>query len=150
MIERERGHDRVGEALRREGLAVERALDGRAALDRARTEDFALVLLDITRRDERDSSRAVAPLRPASDAMILDTTALDAEAADLEPVGTDFSDCEIQPVLQIVVNGEEIVDQRFRSAGTGDFYVLFAREPPRLHQGEEVGDMIEVMMRQKN
>jgi len=47
VIERERGHDRVGEALRREGLAVERALDGRAALDRARTEDFALVLLDI-------------------------------------------------------------------------------------------------------
>ncbi len=56
----------------------------RRALELARAgepADFALVLLDITRRDERDSSRAVAPLRPASDAMMLDTTALDAEAA---------------------------------------------------------------------
>ena len=56
----------------------------RRALELARAgepADFALVLLDITRRDERDSSRAVAPLRPAADAVMLDTTALDAEAA---------------------------------------------------------------------
>ena len=38
-------------------------------------------LADIVRRDERDSSRAVAPLRPASDAYVLDTTTLDIEAA---------------------------------------------------------------------
>ena len=56
----------------------------RRALELARAgepADFAVVLLDITRRDERDSSRAVAPLRPASDALTLDTTTLDAEAA---------------------------------------------------------------------
>lgn len=39
------------------------------------------VLADIRRRDERDMSRAVAPLKPASDAEVLDTTALDVEAA---------------------------------------------------------------------
>jgi cytidylate kinase len=39
------------------------------------------VLADIRRRDERDSSRAVAPLVPAADAHLLDTTELGIEAA---------------------------------------------------------------------
>jgi CMP/dCMP kinase len=39
------------------------------------------VLADILRRDERDRSRAVAPLRPAADAYVLDTTGLDIDAA---------------------------------------------------------------------
>jgi CMP/dCMP kinase len=43
--------------------------------------DEAAVLADILRRDERDSSRAVAPLKPAPDARMLDTTELDADAA---------------------------------------------------------------------
>jgi len=42
---------------------------------------YETVLADIRRRDERDSGRAVAPLRPAQDAHLLDTTALDIEAA---------------------------------------------------------------------
>jgi len=41
----------------------------------------AEVLADILRRDERDRSRAVAPLRPAPDAYVLDTTGLDIEEA---------------------------------------------------------------------
>lgn len=36
--------------------------------------DFAYVLADLRRRDQYDSSREVAPLRPAADAVILDTT----------------------------------------------------------------------------
>ena len=43
--------------------------------------DFSAILEDIRRRDERDTSRAVAPLRPAPDAVVIDTTALDADAA---------------------------------------------------------------------
>ena len=39
------------------------------------------VLTDIRARDERDRSRAAAPLQPARDAHLLDTSALDAEAA---------------------------------------------------------------------
>lgn len=39
------------------------------------------VLADIRQRDERDSSRTIAPLRPADDAHVLDTTRLDADAA---------------------------------------------------------------------
>ena len=35
---------------------------------------FEQVLADIRQRDERDSSRAVAPLRPAQDSVIVDTT----------------------------------------------------------------------------
>jgi cytidylate kinase len=43
--------------------------------------DETEVLADILRRDERDSKRAVAPLQPASDAHLLDTTHLDIDAA---------------------------------------------------------------------
>ncbi len=43
--------------------------------------DEADVLADILRRDARDTGRAVAPLRPAADAHVLDTTSLDIEGA---------------------------------------------------------------------
>lgn len=36
--------------------------------------DMAVILADIRARDERDSSRATAPLKPAADALILDST----------------------------------------------------------------------------
>jgi cytidylate kinase len=43
--------------------------------------DEAEVLADILRRDERDTQRATAPLKPAPDAHLLDTTHLDIDAA---------------------------------------------------------------------
>jgi cytidylate kinase len=39
------------------------------------------VAAEMAERDARDAARDVAPLRPAEDAVLLDTTALDAEAA---------------------------------------------------------------------
>jgi cytidylate kinase len=39
------------------------------------------ILADILRRDERDTQRTVAPLKPAPDAHLLDTTHLDIDAA---------------------------------------------------------------------
>jgi cytidylate kinase len=39
------------------------------------------VLADIRRRDERDAGRQAAPMRPAADAVLLDTSNLDIEAA---------------------------------------------------------------------
>ena len=61
-----------------EERARRRALELRAAgLD----VDEAAILADIRRRDERDSNRPVAPLRPAPDAILLDTTNLDIDAA---------------------------------------------------------------------
>ena len=56
----------------------------RRALEFRRTGgevEEAEVLADILRRDARDTTRAVAPLKPAADAHVLDTTALDIEAA---------------------------------------------------------------------
>jgi cytidylate kinase len=44
------------------------------------------VLADIRARDERDCTRQVAPLKPAADAILLDTSNLDAEAAVTEAV----------------------------------------------------------------
>jgi cytidylate kinase len=56
----------------------------RRALELARRGekvDYAAVLDDIRKRDERDSSRSSAPLIAAKDAVILDTTTLDIDAA---------------------------------------------------------------------
>lgn len=43
--------------------------------------DYEALLADIRARDARDMNRAVAPLRPAADARLLDTSDLDIEAA---------------------------------------------------------------------
>jgi cytidylate kinase len=62
--------------------AAERARRRYAELqDRAEPAEFEAILADIRRRDERDSSRSVAPLRPADDAVLLDTTDFDADGA---------------------------------------------------------------------
>lgn len=42
---------------------------------------YETILDDIRRRDERDMNRSTAPLKPAADAVTLDTTHLDADAA---------------------------------------------------------------------
>ena len=42
---------------------------------------YVEVLTDILRRDARDGERAAAPMRPAPDAVLLDTTDLDIDAA---------------------------------------------------------------------
>ena len=48
---------------------------------RGEAVDFEAILADIGRRDARDSSRTVAPLRAAPDAVTIDTTALDIAGA---------------------------------------------------------------------
>jgi cytidylate kinase len=53
----------------------------RELLARGGAPAFEVVLADIRRRDARDAGRADAPLKPAPDAQILDTTALDVEGA---------------------------------------------------------------------
>src|SRR3954470_11110645 len=58
--------------------ARRRTLELRA---RGESVDEADVLADIIRRDERDRSRAAAPLVKAPDAYLLDTTALDIDGA---------------------------------------------------------------------
>jgi cytidylate kinase len=42
---------------------------------------YSAVLEDLSQRDARDSQRAVAPLKPADDAFLIDTSALDADQA---------------------------------------------------------------------
>ncbi|OCG79674.1 (d)CMP kinase [Gilliamella sp. Occ4-3] len=47
--------------------------------DKQNNVKFAEILQEITARDERDRHRAVAPLKPAIDALIIDTTSLSIE-----------------------------------------------------------------------
>jgi cytidylate kinase len=61
--------------------AAERARRRVAELSSAEPADEAAILADIERRDARDRTRAVAPLKAAADAHLLDTTHLDIDAA---------------------------------------------------------------------
>lgn len=51
------------------------------------TTSYDQVLADIRARDERDSSRSAAPLVPATDAVLLDTSFLSIEAAVSKAIG---------------------------------------------------------------
>lgn len=48
---------------------------------RGEAVSYQTVLADIRKRDERDQARAAAPLKRAEDALLLDTTKMDIEAA---------------------------------------------------------------------
>ncbi|HEY9420642.1 MAG TPA: (d)CMP kinase [Thermoanaerobaculia bacterium] len=50
-------------------------------LSRGETVAYETILADIRRRDERDMNRSTAPLKPAPDSILLDTTDFDADAA---------------------------------------------------------------------
>lgn len=56
----------------------------RELLERGLPAHYDDVLADIRARDERDSSREVAPLRPAPDALLLDTSELTVDEAIAE------------------------------------------------------------------
>jgi len=60
---------------------VRAARRARELRERGEPVSEAEVLADIKRRDERDSTRAAAPLKPAPDAHLLDTTHLGIDAA---------------------------------------------------------------------
>ncbi len=60
-----------------EERARRRVLDLR---NRGTNADYDEILTKIRSRDEADSTRAIAPLRPAEDAVILDSTSLDLES----------------------------------------------------------------------
>lgn len=53
----------------------------RELLSRGEVADLTAVTAEIRARDAADAARTTAPLRPANDAILLDTTTLDAEAA---------------------------------------------------------------------
>jgi cytidylate kinase len=53
---------------------------------RAMTAHYEDVLADIRSRDARDSGRSVAPLKPASDALVVDTSKLDPDQAIAEAI----------------------------------------------------------------
>jgi cytidylate kinase len=58
----------------------------RELVERGMSAHYEDVLADIRARDARDSGRAVAPLKPASDALMLDTSALNADEAVVEAI----------------------------------------------------------------
>jgi CMP/dCMP kinase len=61
-----------------ETRATRRALEHKARGDRV---DYESILADIRQRDALDAGRSVAPLKPAEDAHVLDTSTLDIDTA---------------------------------------------------------------------
>ncbi len=53
----------------------------RELLDRGEGSIYARVLQDLEERDARDSGRAVAPLKAAPDAVVIDTSEMDIDTA---------------------------------------------------------------------
>jgi cytidylate kinase len=53
----------------------------RELVARGETTELAEVAAEISQRDAQDAARATAPMRPAADAIVVDTSDLDAEAA---------------------------------------------------------------------
>ena len=58
----------------------------RELLERGMPAHYEEVLIDIRARDARDSTREVAPLKPAPDAVLLDTSDLDRQASVAEAI----------------------------------------------------------------
>ena len=70
--------------------------------DRGLAADLAEVERDIRARDAQDAARAIAPLRPADDAVVIDTTTLDRDAAFaavLAVAGTRLGFAASRPVV---------------------------------------------------
>jgi CMP/dCMP kinase len=77
-------HAKVYVTARAEIRAKRRYLE---CVGRLESVTYEAILADILRRDERDGSRESAPMRPAPDADLLDTSDLDIEAAFDAAVG---------------------------------------------------------------
>ncbi len=60
---------------------------------RGGTAALAAVAAEMVERDARDAARDAAPLRPAADAVLLDTTALDADAAFAQALAVVLERC---------------------------------------------------------
>ncbi len=50
-------------------------------IEKGNSANLASLVADMQARDARDTARAVAPLKPAADALLLDTTQMDVESA---------------------------------------------------------------------
>lgn len=77
-------------------------------LNRGESSIYPRVLEDLKARDDRDMNRASAPLRPADDAEVLDTSALNVEQAFAEAlriVGTPVTEA-----LDALAEDEDVLD----------------------------------------
>jgi cytidylate kinase len=62
-------------------------------IEKGNSANLPDLVADMQARDARDTARAVAPLKPAADALLLDTTRMDVESA-VQAVLTHFASCQ--------------------------------------------------------
>lgn len=120
-----------------------------------RDADFDTVLADVVRRDELDSSRKTSPLRPAEDAIILDTSEMDIDEvienvldvveaaypgstmdwdeADMENVAVEGSELDIQ-------SDRDIDAEDFEGHENGDYE---GEAPRRVNNPESADDYLD-------
>jgi cytidylate kinase len=62
-------------------------------IEKGNSANLPALVADMQARDARDTARAVAPLKPASDALLLDTTRMDVESA-VQAVLAHYASCQ--------------------------------------------------------
>jgi CMP/dCMP kinase len=62
-------------------------------IEKGNSANLPDLVADMQARDARDTARAVAPLKPAADALLLDTTRMDIESA-VQAVLTHYASCK--------------------------------------------------------
>jgi len=62
-------------------------------IEKGNSANLPALVADMQARDARDTARAVAPLKPATDALLLDTTRMDIESA-VQAVLTHYASCQ--------------------------------------------------------
>jgi cytidylate kinase len=62
-------------------------------IEKGNSANLPDLVADMQARDARDTARAVAPLKPATDALLLDTTRMDIESA-VQAVLTHYASCQ--------------------------------------------------------
>jgi cytidylate kinase len=61
-------------------------------IEKGNSANLSALVADMQARDARDTARAVAPLKPAADALLLDTTCMDVESA-VQAVQAHYASC---------------------------------------------------------
>lgn len=62
-------------------------------IEKGNSANLPALVADMQARDARDTARAVAPLKPAADALLLDTTRMDVESA-VQAVLAHYASCQ--------------------------------------------------------
>jgi len=114
-------------ALKREGFAVDQAMDGKEALEQARDKEYDVLLLDVA-MPELDGLSVLKELRKAGNPAILMVTSQGGERAKLAGLNSGADDYIVKPfiVSELVARIRAVLRRRQPASPAGSSTVLTA------------------------